>query len=122
MSRKAPVTGIVAYVSRRGTEIRLLGDPKRYRGTKLHGARIPTDPKCKTANVFRHVEVGDTVRLIWGGFAYMNIALCVVLKKSSTPFPPKKPYTPAEQEYRSRPNFMTKLEVARLRKEERAHA
>lgn len=69
---KQPVTGTVEYISKRGTEVRLEGDPKRYRGAKLNAAhRIA----CKTAPIFRWagVKIGDTVTLHWGGFADLNI-------------------------------------------------
>lgn len=104
MKGKPDVTGIVTHVSRKGTEVHLLGDPKRYRGARL---AHPGDPKCKTYNVFRHVNVGDTVRLVWGGFANMNIVLCLILKRSG--LPPKRPYTQAELDYRSRPNIAGKM-------------
>jgi hypothetical protein len=81
---KAPVTGIVAHVSKRGTEVRLNGDPKRYRGVKLRPAS--QTPDCKTTPVFKYagVQVGDEVYLKWGGFADMNIVFAHVLATEDT--------------------------------------
>lgn len=72
---KPPVEGVVEYVSRNGTEVHLIGDPKRYRGYARPGWRAPRKDGGRTAPVFKwaRVKVGDRVRLHWGGFADLNI-------------------------------------------------
>lgn len=79
---KSPVIGIVTYVSKRGTEVHLAGDPKRYRGEKLHPDLQKHFSGSKTFPIFyfRDVQVGDTVRLYWGGFANLNIAAVTILE------------------------------------------
>lgn len=83
---KLPVTGVVAHVSQRGTEVRLAGDPKRYRGVKLHPELVKHWPGSKTFPLFylHDVQVGDTVRLEWGGFADLNIRAVRILRHRSS--------------------------------------
>ena len=81
---KAPITGTVVHVSKRGTEVHLAADPKRYRGykqTPYHDDTI--DPRCKTAPIFKWygIRPGDVVTLHWCGFAYLNIASVDVVKR-----------------------------------------
>lgn len=78
---KSPVIGTVAYVSKRGTEIHLVDDPKRYRGVKASRSWQML-PGCTTYPLFyvHDVQVGDTVRLQWGGFARLNIAAVEILR------------------------------------------
>ena len=79
---KAPIEGIVTHVSARGTEVRLAGDSKRYRGVKLHPDHQRLYPGSTTFPIFYYldVQVGDTVRLHWGGFADLNIADVTILR------------------------------------------
>lgn len=69
---KTPVVGTVTYISKRGTELHLQNDARRYRGIKL-AARVSGS---RTAPIFRTtgIRVGDVVRLSWGGFAKLNIS------------------------------------------------
>ena len=67
---KQPIIGTVSYVSKRGTEVHLEGDTRRYRGIKDY---LSDDPACKTRPVFALVKPGDIVIMHWGGFANLNI-------------------------------------------------
>jgi hypothetical protein len=78
---KAPVTGIVTHVSKRGTEVHLMGDLKRYRGFRQRGLLVK--PGNKTYPIFKNVRVGDYVRLTWGGFANLNIVRVEILPEAS---------------------------------------
>ena len=76
---KAPVEGIVAYVSKAGREAHLVSDPKRYRGysyRSYYGRRVTVDvfhrAECGTQG-HRSVWPGDRIRMHWGGFANLNI-------------------------------------------------
>jgi|SRR5688500_5491006 len=74
---KAPVTGIVTYVSKRGTEVHLADSAHRYRGANLRHFKNWDGYKrtCQTAPIFRWagVRTGDKVTLHWGGFADLDI-------------------------------------------------
>lgn len=81
---KPPVVGTVAYISKRGTEIHLQNDSRRYRGIKLRPeadvrARFPGST---TYPIFRinGIAVGDVVCLYWGGFANLNIKSVVLVE------------------------------------------
>ncbi len=67
---KQPIIGTVRYVSKRGTEVHIEGDTRRYRGVKTY---LTDDERCMTKAVFSLVKPGDIIVMHWGGFANLNI-------------------------------------------------